>query len=63
MIYCIEVDRSGLPEENMVLHHNFDKEPTRDEVKKVIKDEDCGYNDTYCSFNYYRVDLKSKKIK
>lgn len=56
MLYCIEVDRSGLPEEDMVLHQTFDKEPTRAEVKKIIEDEDCGYNDDYCSFDYYQVD-------
>ena len=56
MLYCIEVDRSGLPEEDMVLHHRFEKEPTREEVKKVIEDEDCGYDDNYCRFDYYRVD-------
>lgn len=56
VLYCIEVDRSGLPEENMVIHHTFNKEPTREEVKQVVIDEDCGYNDTYCKFEYYRVD-------
>ena len=55
MLYCIEVDRSGLPEEDMVLHHKFDKEPTQKEVKKVIEDEGCGYKDDYCSFRYYQV--------
>jgi hypothetical protein len=55
MLYCIEVDRSGLPEEDMVLHHTFEKKPTREEVLKVIEDEDCGYDDNYCRFNYYQV--------
>jgi len=55
MLYCIEVDRSGLPEENLVLHHNFEKEPTREEVLKFIEDEDIGYVDDYCRFDYYIV--------
>jgi len=55
MIYCVEVDRSGLPEENMVLHYVFEKEPTRDEIIKLIEFEDCGYDDEYCSIEYYRV--------
>jgi hypothetical protein len=55
MLYCIEIDRSGLPEENMVIHHTFEKEPTREEVLKVIDDKDCGYDDDYCMFNYYPV--------
>ena len=56
MLYCIEVDRGGICEEDMVLHCNFDKEPTRDEVLKLIIDEDCGYDDNYCKFEYYIVD-------
>lgn len=55
MIYCIEIDRSGLPEENMVVHENFKEEPTREDVLKVIDELDCGYNDAYCRFKYYRV--------
>lgn len=55
MLYCIEVDRSALPEENFVMHHNFENEPTREEVLRVIADEDCGYDDDYCKFEYYRV--------
>lgn len=57
MLYCVEVDRSGLPEENMVLHYSFDKEPTREEiVKKIIDEEDCGYDDRYCDIEFYKVD-------
>lgn len=55
MLYCIEIDRGGIGEEDMVLHHNFETEPTREDVLKVIEDEDCGYDDNYCRFHYYRV--------
>jgi hypothetical protein len=55
MMYCVEVDRSGLPEENMVLHYNLDKEPTREEIVKLVIDEDCGYDDNYCNVEYYPV--------
>ena len=55
MIYCIEIDRSGICEENMVLHYSFEKEPTRQEVLDIIEKEDCGYNDDYCRFTYHRV--------
>lgn len=56
MLYCIEIDRSGLPEEDMVVHHRFDAEPKREDVLKVIDDLDCGYDDVYCRFNFYKVD-------
>jgi len=55
MLYCIEVDRSGLHEENMVLHYDFDKEPTREEIIERVIAEDCGYDDHYCKVDYYRV--------
>ena len=45
MIYCIEVDRGGIGEENMVLHYKFDKEPTKEKIVELVKDEDCGYVD------------------
>lgn len=56
LLYCIEVDRGGICEENCVLHHRFDKEPTREEVLQVIEDEDMGYDDEYCDFNFYLVE-------
>lgn len=55
MLYCIEIDRGGIGEEDMVLHHNFETKPTREDVLKVIKDEECNYDDNYCKFNYYQV--------
>ena len=55
MIYCIEVNRGGIGEENMTMHHKFETEPTRDEVLKFIDDQDVGYNDDYCKFEYYPV--------
>jgi len=53
IMYCIEVQRSG--EEDCVLHHEFDKEPTREEVLAFIEDEDMGYDDDYGRFEYYPV--------
>jgi len=55
MLYCIEVDRSGICEENMVIHHSFLNKPTREEVVKIVEDEDCGYDDQYCKLDYYVV--------
>ena len=55
MLYCIEVGRGGIGEEDMVIHQEFETAPTRDEVLKFIEDEDCGYDDDYCKFNYYAV--------
>jgi len=56
MLYCIEVDRSGLPEENIVEHANFEKEPTRAEIIEYIKSLDYDYDDDYCDVEFYRVD-------
>ena len=56
MIYCIEVDRGGIGEENMVLHYKFDKEPTKEKIVELVKDEDCGYVDGYCDVKFYRID-------
>ena len=55
MIYCIEVERGGIGEEDMVMHHNFEKEPTREEIIQLIKDEDCGWQDGYCDVDFYKV--------
>lgn len=56
MTYCIEVGRAGIGEESVVLHHGFEQKPTREEVLNVILDEDMGYDDDYCEFDYYRID-------
>lgn len=55
MIYCVEVDRRGIAEEDVVLHYDFENIPTRDEIVKLLLDEDMGYDDRYCKFDYYRV--------
>jgi len=55
MLYCIEIKRGGIGEEDMTIHHRFEKEPTRKDVLKLIEDLDCGYDDDYCKFNYYKV--------
>lgn len=52
-LYCIEVDRSGICEENVVIHCTFSSAPTRKDVSGVIIDEDIGYDDDYCMFEYY----------
>ena len=54
-LYCIEVDRGGIGEENMTIHHEFDEEPTREEVVNLIKGMDCGYDDRYCDVDFHRV--------
>lgn len=56
MLYCIEVDRGGIGEENCTFHTKFEKEPTREEIVKFLEDEDVGYDDNYCAFNFYQVD-------
>jgi hypothetical protein len=56
MIYCIEIERGGIGEEDVVLHRKFDKKPTREEILEIIKEEDIGYEDGYCDFDYYQVD-------
>lgn len=53
MLYCIEV--KGELEEMCVLHHHFDKKPTRDEVLQYILSEDINYDDNYGKFRYYKV--------
>lgn len=53
MLYCIEVEREV--EKMCVLHHNFEKEPTRDEVLQFILNEDLNYDDDYGKFRFYRV--------
>ena len=55
MIYCIEIDRRGIAEEDMVHHCDFDKEPSRTEILEEVYSLDCGYDDKYCKINYNRV--------
>ena len=55
MLYCIEINRGGIGEENVVIHHQFKAEPTSEEVLNIIMGEDMGYDDMYCKFNYYKV--------
>lgn len=56
MVYCIEIERGGIGEEDVVLHHKFDKKPTREEILEIIKEADMGYEEGYCDFDYYQVD-------
>lgn len=55
MLYCIEVDRGGIREESFVLHHSFDKEPTKEQIFKLLDDEDCGWDEDYCKAEWYKV--------
>lgn len=52
---CVEVDRSGIVEENLVRHYEFNVEPTREEILALLNAEDIGYDDEYCSFTFYKV--------
>lgn len=54
-LYCIEVGRGGIGEEDLVVHLRFRKEPKRSEVVKEIIDLDIGYDDNYCKLNYYKI--------
>lgn len=56
MIYCIEVKRGGIGEEDFIIHHKFENEPNNEDILKIIEDEDCGYDSNYCEFDYWRVD-------
>jgi len=51
-IYCIEVGRGGVGEEDMVIHQEFVGEPTREEVLHFIEGQDVGYDDNYCNFSF-----------
>lgn len=55
MMYCIEIDRRGIGEGNMVHHCNFDGEPDRKEILEYVIELDCGYDDNYCKINYYKI--------
>lgn len=60
IIYCIEVDRGGIGEENVVLHRSFDHEPTREEILEIIEMEDMGYEEDYCDFTFYQVKIEDQ---
>lgn len=55
MTYCIEITREL--EEMMVVHTNFYREPTREEVLKFVETLDCGYNDNYGKLEYYKINI------
>ena len=52
---CVEVNRQGIGEENMVLHYEFNIYPTREEILGLLNHEDIGYDDEYCTFRFYQV--------
>lgn len=53
MLYCIEVEREL--EDKAVLHHNFDKTPTKDDILKLLEEKDFHYDDNYGRLNFYEV--------
>lgn len=53
--YCIEVNRSGICEENVVIHEEFESKPTKEQVVAFLESEDIGYDDNYCKFDIYEV--------
>ncbi len=54
MLYCIEVKKE-FAEEDCVLHHRFDAEPTRKEILQYVLSQDIGYNDNYGKLDFYLV--------
>lgn len=59
-IYCIELERGGIGEEDLTLHHGFEKEPTKQEVLDYIMSQDIGFDEKYCEFNFYHVADEAK---
>lgn len=59
-IYCIEIERGGIGEEDLTLHHGFEKEPTKQEVLDYIMSQDIGFDEEYCEFNFYHVADEAK---
>lgn len=55
MTICMEVDRGGIGEKNIVLHNDWDEMPTREEVEAYLEGEDIGYDYKYCGLKFYRV--------
>lgn len=52
--YCVEIDREL--EEKLVGHFEFDGEPTKEQVIKIVKDKwDINYDDKYGRIIYYEV--------
>jgi hypothetical protein len=51
--YCVEVHREL--EDVYVFHKEFDHEPTRAEILEEIDKKDCGYDDKYGKFSYWKV--------
>lgn len=52
-MYCIIATREL--DGDYVFHKQFDHEPKRDEILKAIFDEDCGYEDDYGKFRYFKI--------
>ena len=52
--YCVEIEREL--EEKMVRHFEFDGEPTKEQVIKMIVDDwDINYDDNYGRITFYEV--------
>ncbi len=51
--YCVEIEREC---ERMMVHHfEFEGEPTRDDVLKIVAELDCGYDDNYGRIRFYKI--------
>lgn len=59
-IYCIELERGGIGEEDMILHHGFEKEPTRQEVLDYVMKQDVGFDEKHCRLTFYHVADEAK---
>lgn len=51
--WCIEITREC--EDVMVMHQNFESEPTREDILRYVETLDCGYDDKYGEINYYKI--------
>lgn len=60
-LYCIEVDREC--EEVVTIHQKFEQTPTKEEIEKIVLEEDLGFNPKYDKVTYYRVaDLSNQEV-
>lgn len=53
--FCLEIDRGGICEENLVWHKEFPADITKEEVVNFLKEEDIGWEDGYCEVKFYKV--------
>jgi len=56
MIYCVELTKD-FPEDNAILHYNFDKEPTLDDIVDTLRADFYSVNLQYDNIEFYKVDI------